>query len=171
MRSTVSRTSFDRHSNVAASGRRIVICGSVSFMHQMRMLKDALAAEDVPAVTPADLDFAFELGDSDAYLRFKRGTSLAHIRKIRDPRTFAVLVANYEKDDLYGYIGPSTFAEIGVAFSAHKQIYLLDRKPPNYADELASWGAVELFGDLSRLLRAYEETCRRATAQLRFPRF
>jgi hypothetical protein len=51
-----------------------------------------------------------------------------------------------------GYLAPSTFAEIAVAFEHGKKIFLMERAPPKYADDLWAWGATELLGSLETLI-------------------
>jgi hypothetical protein len=164
-----------RHDDVPLAdhfaAKRIVISGSMAFASQMREIKEQLDILNVRAVAPDDVDGDLKLYDSQSYLAFKKAVSVSHITKIKDPRTYAVLVANFDKNGIYGYIGANSFAEVSVAFSSRKKIFLFSEIPPQYADELTAWGAISLNGDLSRLVRMYEHSCRHATAQLRFPQF
>lgn len=153
------------------AAKRIVISGSMAFAGQMREIKDQLDILNVPAVVPDDVDGELRHFDTNSYRRFKKAVSVSHINKIKDPRTYAVLVANFDKNGVYGYIGANSFAEISVAFSSRKKIFLFSEIPPQYADELTAWDAIALNGDLSRLVQIYEHSCRHATAQLRFPQF
>jgi hypothetical protein len=153
------------------AAKRIVICGSMAFASQMREIKGQLDILNVRAVVPDDVDGDLKHYDSQSYLAFKKAVSVSHINKIKDPRTYAVLVANFDKNGIYGYIGANSFAEVSVAFSSRKKIFLFSEIPSQYADELTAWGAIALNGDLSRLVRMYELSCRHATAQLRFPQF
>jgi hypothetical protein len=153
------------------AAKRIVVSGSMAFSAQMREIKGQLDLLNVRTVVPDDVDGDLTHYDSRSYLAFKKAVSVAHINKIKDPRTYAVLVANFDKNGIYGYIGANTFAEISVAFSSRKKIFLFSEIPRQYADELTAWGAVALNGDLAQLVRIYERSCRHATAQLRFPQF
>ncbi len=84
----------------------------------------------------------------------KRALSLRYFRRIRSrAATGAILVANYTKGRRTNYIGANTFAEIAVAFSAGKPIYLLNGIYPPLKDELVAWGAIALNGKLGRLQR------------------
>jgi hypothetical protein len=76
-----------------------------------------------------------------------------------DPRTFAVLAINADKHGIRDYIGPNTFAEVAVAFSQGKRIYLLQDVPQNLEDELRAWGVVPLRGDLGRLVGDFFACC------------
>lgn len=151
--------------------RRLVICGSMTFLAQMGRLQHALDLSGVPAMTPIDWDHGIELLEPAKYRQFKRSLSLSHMRKVQNPLTYAILVANFDKHGVSGYIGPNTFAEIAVAFATSKTIYLLNVIPGNYGEELEAWGARELEGDLSRIRVEYEELCRQDPAQMRLPEF
>lgn len=52
---------------------------------------------------------------------FKRNVSFAYLRKIRDPKTYAVLAINLDQHKILNYIGPNTFAELAVAFAQSKK--------------------------------------------------
>lgn len=171
MSSAVSRRVESCPATEVGAAKRVVISGSISFMHQMRQIKDELDHLSVKAIMPDDIDGAFDVPGFEAYRRFKRGVSVAHINKIRDPRTYGLLVANFDKNGVRGYLGANSFAEISVAFASRKRIFLLGELPAQYADELSAWGAITLNGDLSELIRMYDRSCRHATAQLRFPLF
>jgi hypothetical protein len=98
--------------------------------------------------------------------------SLAQMKRIKDPKTCAILFANFDRNGTYGYIGASILAEISVGFAFGKKIFLFSDIPSQrVADELNAWDVVPLNGDLTPLLRTYRGSCREATAQLRFPEF
>lgn len=54
----------------------------------------------------------------------------------------------------HNYIGPNTFAEIGVAFSDDRGVFLLQGMPETYSEELSAWGVKYLNGNLRPLLNA-----------------
>jgi hypothetical protein len=143
----------------------------MSFLPQMTRLQHALNLLGVPALTPDDVDNRFDFQEPDQCLQVKRSVSLSHMRKVQSPITYAVLVANFDKHGIEGYVGPNTFAEVAVAFAMHKTIYLLNVTPRQYADELTAWGVRELDGSLSRVATEYEDLCRQDLAQMRLPEF
>lgn len=57
----------------------------------------------------------------------------AHFTKIE--WSDAILVANYDKKGIAGYIGGNTLMEIGLALHLDKKIYLLNRIPDVPYDE------------------------------------
>ena len=150
--------------------RRVVICGSMSFYGEMLRIQDELLEQDVKSITPDAEDEIRPTLTLDQFEKFKRRVSYAYLRKIRDPRTYALLAVNPDKYGIEHYIGPNTFAEIAVAFAQSKRIYVLQDFPEMYQDELQAWGASQLFGSLNELVRDYRLTCVRETAQLKlFP--
>jgi hypothetical protein len=170
MSSAVSLRREPLQSQDLATAKRVVISGSITFMHQMRQIKTEFDRLGVRSIMPDDVDELSVL-DKQAYMSFKRGVSVSHINKVKHPLTYALLVANFDKNGELGYVGANTFAEVSVAFSSRKRIFILGEFPRRYADELAAWGAIALRGDLSQLVEMYEASCRHATAQLRFPQF
>ncbi len=64
----------------------------------------------------------------------------------------AILVLNYEKNNIKGYIGGNTFLEMGVAFYLKKKIYLLNEIPElPYKEEILGVKPIILNGDLSKI--------------------
>jgi hypothetical protein len=73
-----------------------------------------------------------------------------HWAKIREAD--AVLVLNYDKNGVAGYVGGNTFLEIGFAHVLLKGIFLLYPVPEMpYAAEILATQPVVLDGDLGRL--------------------
>jgi hypothetical protein len=145
--------------------RRVVVCGSMAFYGQMCQLQETLSRHSVRAVVPDAESHVTATLTRQQYDAFKREVSLAHIRRIRNPLTFGILVANLDKHGIHGYVGPSTFAEIAIAAVHGKRVFLLDSYPDTYAEELAAWGAVALKGRLEPLIALYREICARSTRQ------
>jgi len=70
----------------------------------------------------------------------KREAAWRHMSHIRQDHTAAILVVNVDRPNVPHYIGPNSFAEIGVAFAARRQVFLLQGMPDSYAEELTAWG-------------------------------
>lgn len=84
---------------------------------------------------------------------------MKHIRKIRDnEKTFGILVMNIDKHGIPNYIGPNTFAEIAVAITHYKKVYLFQGIPAFYRDELVAWNVIGLNGDIDRIIKDYWES-------------
>ena len=145
--------------------RRLVVCGSMSFYGEMCRVQALLAEQSVRVVLPDAEGYATARMGPEQYDAFKREVSFAHIRRIRNPQTFGILVVNHDKHGVRSYVGPSTFAEIAVSTVHGKRVFLLGAFPEVYADELAAWGAVALHGRLEALIGLYREACARPTRQ------
>jgi hypothetical protein len=147
--------------------RRVVISGSMTFFGEMRRTAERLASDFVKSTVPVSEELLPATMSAEQYDAFKRDASFRHIRRIRDPRTFALLALNFDKHDIRDYIGPSTFAEIAVAAVSGKRIYLIGDYPEVYAEELATWGVIRLYGRLAPLIRDYSQECMKPSPQLR----
>jgi hypothetical protein len=74
-----------------------------------------------------------------------------HFDKIAD--SDAILVLNYEKNGIPGYIGGNTLLEMGLAFYQRKKIYLLHQIPETAEkEEILAMKPVVLNGDLSLII-------------------
>jgi hypothetical protein len=137
---------------------RLVLCGSMTFFAHMRDLRDELYSHDVHVVLPDTED---DIGHYDArqYELFRRCCVKRHLRRVRSQRTFGILVANFNKNGIPDYIGPSTFAEIATAAATNKRIFILQDFPAVFKDVLADWEAVPLHGRLDPIVQLNHNTC------------
>lgn len=73
-----------------------------------------------------------------------------HFRNI--DQSDVILVLNYQKKGIDGYVGGNTFLEMGHAFSQGKKIYMLyDFPDMDYKVEMESMQPVILGGDLTKI--------------------
>lgn len=144
---------------------KITLCGSLKFLDKMLNVKDQLeesghevkyAPEDLSKEIPGIIsgpEFARLSKDApdDSDIWARKGISIkAHFDKIR--WSDAILVLNYEKNDIAGYIGGNTLMEIGFAFDLGKKIYFLNPIPKiSYREELLGMQPIILNGDVSLL--------------------
>ncbi len=65
----------------------------------------------------------------------------------------AILVLNYDRKGIFGYIGGNTLMEIGFAHVLHKKIYLFYEIPeiPFYKDEIEATKPTILNGNLTKI--------------------
>lgn len=64
----------------------------------------------------------------------------------------AVLILNFEKNNIKNYVGGATFLEIYQAFMLGKKIFLYNPIPEGIlADELRGFGPIIINGDLSQI--------------------
>lgn len=139
----------------------VVVCGSMSHFSSMCQVKQDLLEDEVPVALPDIENGDVAALDEVGYRSFVGKAALNHLRRVRSDHTFAILVANFDKDGIEDYIGPSTFAEIASAASHGKRIFILNEFPAVYRDLLSAWKAVPLHGRLDSLVQLYRETCER----------
>lgn len=136
----------------------IAICGSLTFYKEMRRLQAELSSLGHTALVPKSLDLIEQKG-------FQKPKTIAerleaekehnfigeHFKKIQE--SDAILVANYDKDGITGYIGGNTFLEMGIAFYLGKKIYLLHSVPtmPYSELEMHAMRPVILHGNLANI--------------------
>ena len=118
---------------MASNGMRLKLCGSFRFAREMLALRDSISRHEV--VIDQDLEYVAmhpEIKSSfDEQLALAlKGDSL---RKgfAQIAASDGILVANYDKGAIKGYVGPSVLMETAVAFHTGKKIFLLsdlDRK-------------------------------------------
>src|SRR3989338_7098474 len=110
---------------------KIFLCGSLTFNMEMMDAKrevEELGHEvDLPqsALDGYSKEWWAELRKSDAgeFLRFKDESMRGHFDKV--VWADAILVCNYEKNGVGGYIGPNTLMEMGLGFYLRKKLFLL----------------------------------------------
>ena len=103
----------------------ISICGSMSFMDEMEAIASSLAALGCEAMTPIREERNFDwsnLADADL-VALKKSFIDRHLAKIR--RSDAVLIANFPKHNIDGYVGPNTLMEAAFAHALSVPIIFL----------------------------------------------
>ncbi len=132
----------------------ITICGSMKFHEEMKEIRDALVVLGHTVLVPKDLDDP-KVNETDLVsdeekisAKIEHDFIREHFRKIEG--TDAILVLNYEKNGIHGYIGGNTFLEMGLAYWLDKKIYLMYPVPQmDYKTEMASLQPTVIDGDLS----------------------
>ncbi len=149
---------------------KLTICGSIAFYTEMESLRDELAALGHAVKIPELKDEAPEElgGDKKVYFGkyiedngginafpaghtiwdHKENAILTHYDKI--DWCDAIVVANYDKRGIEGYIGGNTLIEIGVAFYQKKPIYILNpvSSSLSYKVEILGMKPIMLRGNL-----------------------
>lgn len=119
---------------------RVVLSGSLSFYGEMQRLQSELALHGFNSVIPASPDVPSG-ATAEMISDIRRVEAFRHIQRIKDPRTRALLVFNQSKHGRESYIGPSTFAEVGISFAQSKPILLFFGIPEIFGEELREWRA------------------------------
>jgi len=141
---------------------KIAICGSLDFTEEIRTLADALEARGFEVEIPptSRLILEGELTVEQIKAEKATGTFSERATKVDAIRRYwkiiqradAVLIANYDKKGVKGYVGGNTFLEVGFAHVLNKQIYLLNPIPEMmYTDEIKTMQPVVINGDISKI--------------------
>jgi nucleoside 2-deoxyribosyltransferase len=136
----------------------ITICGSMAFYKEMNAAKKQLEEMGHTVLVPVECDrdeMPMEArpevpDETKISAKIEYNFIREHFKKIE--QSDAILVLNYDKNTIPGYIGGNTFLEMGIAFWHGKKIYLLHSVPKmNYSIEMHSMQPVVLHGDLTKL--------------------
>jgi len=142
---------------------KISICGSLDFAFEMKEISEKLV----------DLGFEVDLPPTAKMILEKEVTS-EQIKKEKDDGSFsqrvinsdairrywkiiqntdAILVVNFDKKGIKGYVGGNSFLEIGFAHILNKKIYLLNQIPEiGYKDEIEAMQPIVLNGDITKMI-------------------
>ena len=134
----------------------ITICGSMQFYKEMGQTQSVLERHGHAVLVPKDF---YKLAHNEAFMgsdeerittKIEHDFIREHFRKIE--KADAILILNYEKKGVVGYIGGNTFLEMGYAFGLNKKIYLLYPVPDmDYSVEMHAMKPIILDGDLGKL--------------------
>lgn len=134
----------------------ITICASMQFHRQMAEAQRELEAQGFRVLVPIELgntktNEAYMSRDEDKIsTKIEYDFIREHFRKIE--KSDAILILNYKKKGIAGYIGGNTFLEMGYAFGLGKKIYLLYSVPNmDYGVEMHSMKPIVLNGDLNKI--------------------
>jgi len=141
---------------------KIAICGSLNFTLEMEKLATKLRQMGFKTYIPVSSKKILKGEFSLEEIKKEKSDGKFSERAIRNDaiRTYwkiikncdAILVANFDKEGISGYVGGNTFLEIGFAHVLKKKIYLLHGIPKmNYRDEIKAMQPLVLGGDLSKI--------------------
>ena len=122
---------------------KITIIGSMSFYEKFKSIKETLEKQGNKVVIPLPDEFYKNMG------KIKRDSMEDYNKEIES--SDAILVANYEKNNIKDYIGTNAIMEVGMAFNQKKKIFILNQIPENCKDEFQAIGVIELNGDLNKV--------------------
>lgn len=143
--------------------KTITICGSLDFSYEIHELSKRLKTMGYKVYIPMTSDKILrgevslekikkeKEGERDFIKRaIENDVIRLHFSKIK--KSDAILVTNYMKENVLGYIGGNTLTEISFAHVLNKKIYLLDVVPDmHYADVIKMMQPEVIQGDLTRI--------------------
>lgn len=145
---------------------KITLCGSIAFQEEVLSIKEKLEklGHEVKLWPTEIKNETGQLICAKEYYKIRRIASenekwvwdrkaeavLEHFDKVA--WSDAILVANYDKNNVKGYIGGNTLMEMGLAFFLKKKIYLLNQIPElSYKEEILGVKPILINGDLSKI--------------------
>jgi hypothetical protein len=99
------------------------LCGSMSSLPAMKSLGNQLEAHAACVLLPKESDIDWASTNTSKLTVLKKGFIDGHLAKIQS--SDLVLIANYTKNEIKGYIGPNTLMEIAFAYALNKPVVLL----------------------------------------------
>lgn len=138
---------------------KIAIIGSMKFAEDMVKIKKQLDEMGHKAFVPIgtephleDKDFVENLVDNFEYC-ITHDIMRKNFQQVAD--SDAVLVLNYKRNGIEGYIGASALLEMGVAHFLNKKIFLMQHTPEftnaRWAHEVAIMQPTIIKGDLTKI--------------------
>lgn len=135
---------------------KITICGSMVFAKEMLAAQKKLQELGHEAIIPIDTYDCLKdpsLNESIEHCQSYGDIDKDHFNKIAESE--AVIVLNYPKNGLAGYIGGAVLTELGVARHLDKKIFILNELPKEkdlrYVLEIKIMKPIILNGDISKI--------------------
>ena len=138
---------------------KIMICGSMTFAKEMMDTKRKLEALGYVVLAPLDVESHIEnpkLVD-DLDLNYKHAVEKNIMKKCFDliAESDAILILNYLRNGVQGYIGASSLMEIGLGYYLGKRIFILNSLPKSskfrWVHEVGIMQPVILNGELEKI--------------------
>ena len=138
---------------------KITICGSMTFANKMVEAKTVLEESGHQVFIPSDTDKHIKdpILRDDLELNYKHSLETDIMREHMNliSNSDAILVLNYPKNGIDGYVGTCTLIETSIAYYLNKKIFLLHPTPKpseaRWAHEVRIMKPIVLDGDLSKL--------------------
>ena len=145
---------------------KITICGSIAFYDEMnKICKELEAIGHQVSLPPFEIENEngemisvkeyykirkTEVDDS-SWVWDKKGEAMRlHNNKVAEGE--AILVLNYDKNNISNYIGANTLLELGLAFYLNKKLFILNPIPDiSYKEEILGMKPVVINGDLKMI--------------------
>lgn len=146
---------------------KITICGSIAFYKEMEETRAALEklGHEVKLPPsrfnngvgqPISASQYYEIrktsSDNEGWVWDRKEEAMKrHFDKV--VWSDAILVLNYDKNNIAGYVGANTLMEMGLAMHLNKKIYLLNPIPEiSYKEEILGAKPVIVGGDLNKII-------------------
>ncbi|MFA5382537.1 MAG: hypothetical protein WC356_05175 [Candidatus Micrarchaeia archaeon] len=128
---------------------KITLCSSSRFFDRLPEIKKELEELRYEVFLPSMVDYHHL--EETALTKKMYGLIEDHFSKI--DKSDAIYIANFDKNNIKGYIGGSAFMEMGLAFYKKIPIFLLNEIPKglNYREELIALQPIVIGKDWKKL--------------------
>jgi len=145
---------------------KITLCGSIAFQDKILSIKEKLEklGHEVKIWSseikdgngrPISVQEYYKIrrvANNDEKWVWDRKAEAIHKHFEKIAWSDAILITNYDKNNVKGYIGGNTLMEMGLAFFLKKKIYLLNEIPElSYKEEILGVKPIILKGDLTNI--------------------
>ena len=145
---------------------KITLCGSIAFYNWMVEARNALEKNGHIVKLPPN-EVKNENGEMMPVMKYyearkkttddeswiwerKEEAMRKHFDKVE--WSDAVIVLNYDKNNIKGYVGANTLLEMGLAFHLKKKIFLLNKIPEiGYKEEILGMRPLVIDGDFGKI--------------------
>lgn len=145
---------------------KLALCGSIAFYEKMKLVQKELQdlGHDVVVPPSAHQKANGEMVDQQEFYttRHTAGANEAWVWDVKNRAMLgyfqkvawsdAIVVLNYDKNNISGYVGANTLMEMGLALYLHKPIYLLKSVPQmSYTEEILGMKPTVVSEDLTKI--------------------
>jgi len=128
----------------------ITICASSKFFDRLTEIKKGLETLGHEVLLPSMGEY--HSLEEDALAKIQYDLIRDHFNKI--DQSDAILVVNFEKNGIKGYVGGSGLIEMGKAFDRKIPIFLFNEIPViSYREEIKAMMPMIIYGDLRNMKR------------------
>jgi len=150
---------IELYKNSLTKHMKITICGSMTFYEKMLEIKSQLETKDLEVIIPVEWERdsfgnvianGKKINDNQLLSDMKKNEINRHFKEIES--SDAILVLNYDKNNVPNYVGSNTLMEMGVALWLDKKIFLLNPIPEIGAkEEILAMKPIILNGNLEMI--------------------
>lgn len=134
---------------------KIFIAGSMAFARQIAEAQKLLEKHGHIALIPSDTHACIENPHLNMDAEHAFATDIMQDCMDKQAQCEAIVVLNYPKDNISGYIGGHVLIELGLAYYLKQKIFLLYPPPPTeisrYSHEVLHMRPTVLNGELEKL--------------------
>lgn len=145
----------------------VTLCGSIAFIDEMDEVRKELEGlgrevkmppleivDGNGKMIPVKEYYAIRKSAPDDHgWIWKRKAEAMHAHFDKVVWADVILVCNYDKNGVSGYVGANTLLEMGLAFHLEKPIYLLHAIPElSYKEEILGMWPIIIDGDLKKIV-------------------